>query len=956
MRLMHPDMRPASAPIRIRFDGIEIEAIPGETIAAALAAADIVAVRKTRAGAPRGPFCGMGVCFDCLVTVDGRPNQRACLTAVAPGMEIRSAPSATPAPPAPAAPTEEIACDALVVGAGPAGLAAALGLARAGARVIVADERPHPGGQYFKPLADSHAVDPVHLDSQFRAGAELRAAVERAGATLLSGATVWAAFSPHEVAAVVTDQSGHSRSVVFQPRRLVLATGAYEQPLPVPGWTLPGVMTVGGLQTLARSYRVAPGQRIVIAGNGPLSLQTALELREGGANVVAVLESAARPGPGRLRALAAATLADPWLMLQGSALAARLHDVLHWRRRVTRVLGEDRVRAVEAADFHIEADILALGYGFAASSELARALGCAHRFVARGIGSMETVTDGVGRTSIPQVFAIGDGARFGGAQIALAQGALAAAAIARDLGFPAADTRAEARSLERASRFQDALWRLFEAAPMPAQLIDASTVVCRCEEVKADDLREFVKAGYDTPAALKRLTRVGMGRCQGRYCAATVARLCSSNVGEFDLFAPRPPAKPVPVHALSVEQPEWSGHRDFVPPDMARTRQGAPQLVETVDTMVIGGGIAGSCLAYWLAREGIETLVIERDDVNLQASGANAGSLHVQLLSYDFGHNAPPGGTRAATALPLGPASIALWHEIAHDTGEDLEIKACGGLMLAENERDVSFLKDKIALERSHGIEAELLGANELRTLEPAVGEVAIAAEWCPGEGKMNPLRGTYAVVSRAKALGARFWRGCDAQAIERAGAGWRVLTSRGEIRCRRIVNAAGPWAAEVASLAGVKIPVRGAPLQMIVTEPAQPTLSRVIAHAARHLTLKQAASGAFLIGGGWTAGLDRSQKLSRALRPSVEGNLWVASRVVPALAHLHAVRIWAGMNVNIDRAPILGEVPGLPGFYNCVSSNGYTLAPVLSRLTAELLAGRSTSLPIEPYLVTRFG
>jgi glycine/D-amino acid oxidase-like deaminating enzyme len=130
----------------------------------------------------------------------------------------------------------------------------------------------------------------------------------------------------------------------------------------------------------------------------------------------------------------------------------------------------------------------------------------------------------------------------------------------------------------------------------------------------------------------------------------------------------------------------------------------------------------------------------------------------------------------------------------------------------------------------------------------------------------------------------------------------------------------------------------------------------RLVAYTGRHLTLKQTAMGTFMIGGGWTAGLDEKQKLSRALRPSVEGNLWIASRAVPALADLHAVRIWAGMNINIDRAPILGEVPGLPGFYNCVSSNGYTLAPVLSRLTVEMMTGRSTSLPVAPYLLSRFG
>src|SRR5206468_9434009 len=130
------------------------------------------------------------------------------------------------------------------------------------------------------------------------------------------------------------------RSTLFRPRRLVLATGAYEQAIHVPGWTLPGVMTVGGLQTLARSYRVAPGQRIVIAGNGPLCLQTAAELREGGANVVAVLESAKRPGLGQWRDLLAAAFLEPGLMVEGARLAARLGDLLHWDRALTNLAGD----------------------------------------------------------------------------------------------------------------------------------------------------------------------------------------------------------------------------------------------------------------------------------------------------------------------------------------------------------------------------------------------------------------------------------------------------------------------------------------------------------------------------------------------------------------------------------------------------------------------------------------
>ena len=152
-------------------------------------------------------------------------------------------------------------------------------------------------------------------------------------------------------------------------------------------------------------------------------------------------------------------------------------------------------------------------------------------------------------------------------------------------------------------------------------------------------------------------------------------------------------------------------------------------------------------------------------------------------------------------------------------------MKVCG-LMLAENQRDIDFLKGKIALEKSHGIEAELIGANELRALEPCIGEVAVAAEWCPGEGKINPLKGTYAVVAKAKAPGARFRRGSNVMAIERDGAHWKAGTiSRGDLR--QTPSTPRPWAAEVARLVGVEIPARGAPLQMVVTEPTAPTPAR---------------------------------------------------------------------------------------------------------------------------------
>jgi glycine/D-amino acid oxidase-like deaminating enzyme len=153
----------------------------------------------------------------------------------------------------------------------------------------------------------------------------------------------------------------------------------------------------------------------------------------------------------------------------------------------------------------------------------------------------------------------------------------------------------------------------------------------------------------------------------------------------------------------------------------------------------------------------------------------------------------------------------------------------------------------------------------------------------------------------------------------------------------------------------GVDVPVFGAPLQMVVTEAAAPLISCLVAHADRHLTLKQAANGNFIIGGGWTAGLDPVHQHPRPLLSSLEGNRWVAQHVVPALRKLHVIRSWAAMNINIDGAPILGEHPSMPGFFNAVTSNGYTLGPIVGQLTSRLVLGRETDRALQPFSISRF-
>ena len=978
-RLTHPLIRRTGTPLRFSYDGQSIDAIEGETIAAALTASGIHAMRHTRDGQRRGQYCGMGACHECLVVVNGQAGRRACMTKAGAGQVVRSAHTpgemgallAPLAPPAGAAPATA-AVDVLVIGAGPAGLAAALAARRAGAGVTVLDERAQAGGQFYKPLAPSHQALRAP-DAQFGAGIALYGQALAAGVEIRQGAQVWAAFTPTELGVIVD-----GRAWVFTCRQLILAPGAYERPVAFPGWTLPGVMTTGAGQTLARAYRVAPGQRVVVAGNGPLNLQLAAELIEGGVRVVAVLESAPRPGLRKMRALLAAARSGPDLLRDGMRYLARqtLHGVpVLWGHTVSAAEGDSCVQAVRAVRLdaagrsvagsqrRFEADALCLGYGFIPATELARMLGCAHRVVDRHLGYLATLTEEDGLTSVPGVRVVGDGADLGGARVALARGSLAGSAAARALGHAAPLPRESLRRLARSLDFQRALWTIFQAPPLHLDTVPDATVLCRCEEVSFGTVRAQIAAGRDTLAALKRNSRLGMGRCQGRYCACSAARLLHEitgrAVGVEERFAPRAPVRPVPVAALGFEKAEWGGHRRAITPNLARPIDSAALPAQQAAVLVIGAGVLGSCLAYYLARAGQDVLVVDRDDINLQASGANAGSLHVQLLSFDFGARALQGGGPAAATLPLGPPAVALWQQIASDCGVDLDLKITGGLMVADSAAGMRFLAAKVALERRHGIEAHVLGGEELRRMAPALSPAMLGAEWCPLEGKINPLAATYAVAAGALERGARFIRGCNVERIERhsgAGAGFTVHTSRGSIRAGRVVNASGAWSSTIGAMLGVKVPVHGAPLQMIVTEPAPPLVDHLLAHADRHLSMKQAASGGLIIGGGWSAHFDPAMRMNHAERTSIEGNLWVAQHVLPALAGLNVLRCWAGMNVNIDGAPIVGEVPGVPGFFNAVTSNGYTLAPIAASLTTDLLVRGRSDIDIAPYRIERFG
>ena len=256
-------------------------------------------------------------------------------------------------------------------------------------------------------------------------------------------------------------------------------------------------------------------------------------------------------------------------------------------------------------------------------------------------------------------------------------------------------------------------------------------------------------------------------------------------------------------------------------------------------------------------------------------------------------------------------------------------------------------------MEARWGIETHVVGANELRTLAPALSDRMVGGAFCAGEGRIDPLRGTMALSRLAQAHGARLLRGAEVVDVARQDAGWRVATSRGAVLAGRVVNCAGPWGGRIAAMVGLELPITGTVQQVIVTEPAPRLVEHLVAHGNRHLSLKQQDSGGLLIGGGWFGAYDAAEGRTRNLRRNIEGNLWVAGQVLPALRGLSVLRAWTGINVAVDRAPILGEAPGRPGFFNAITANGYTLGPVMGRLTADaVLRGQA---PDPNFRVERF-
>ncbi len=373
------------------------------------------------------------------------------------------------------------------------------------------------------------------------------------------------------------------------------------------------------------------------------------------------------------------------------------------------------------------------------------------------------------------------------------------------------------------------------------------------------------------------------------------------------------------------------------------------------DVVVVGGGLAGCALAYHLAKFGVEVVLLERGELNREASGTNAGSFHFQIALHQLtGRDLESDRRRLVADVRLLAAAAEVWSGLEEELGTDLGVHVTGGLMVAETAEELELLVTKQRIEQAAGLETEVLTGSRLRSFAPYLAEDLSGACYCAREGHANSLLAAPAFAARAIEAGAQARTHAAVHRIEGPGSGrpsrFKLLTTAGSIEAHRVVNAAGAWAGEVAALSGLNLPLRAEGLHVNVTEPRERMLTPMVQHIGRRLTLKQAANGTFIIGGGWPARPEPAPERYSVRWQSAAGNAAVAVRVMPALADVRVMHMWTGVWASSDDlTPIVGEFEQCPGYFVCVAPTGFTLGPIVARMLAESMVGRSAGgVPVE--------
>lgn len=446
---------------------------------------------------------------------------------------------------------------------GPAGMAAATELCSLGVQVAIVDDNTDPGGQVYRQISrDFRISDKSFWGGKYEKGRQLIDEVNSvlSRCTFYNDAYVWGAFDDGLLSLLRNNEIS-----LIKYRKLLLSEGAMERPSVFPGWTLPGIMALGGLQKLVLHERTLPGRRFVLAGCSPLLLPVASNILEAGGEIAAICDTIPLS---RYRKLVPAFLRKTELAREALGYylpVIRKRVPILRSHAVISASGDRRVDQVRVAKLmpdgsplpgserQFEADILGVSNGFLPLDRLTRLCGCEHVYDPVQC-CWRPKTDDQMRSSLPEVYVAGDSRGIGGRELAALEGRLAALHMAGDLGrLSASESRRRIKLIhkERAAiqRYAARLNQVFSPPPGLLDIMDEKTIVCRCEQVTLGDVLGGIESGYRNINEIKR-TRIGMGMCQGRTCESIVAQIMLRKgipVEEIGYLNLRPPLSPIPI-------------------------------------------------------------------------------------------------------------------------------------------------------------------------------------------------------------------------------------------------------------------------------------------------------------------------------------------------------------------------------------------------------------------------
>ena len=550
--------------IKFQFENIVYSANSGDSIASALISNKIFEINNNGIS-KRGVFCGMGVCHECLVEVNGENNVRACMrkldskAIIFKQKQIKFT-KFNKNTSYQKKGRDSFPSDLLIIGGGIGGLSAALAASNCGVNTILIDDRDKLGGQFCKqPIIGDNAS----CDDQVILGKKLINKVINNGVKVFTNSSVFAIFENKEILAIKDNEL-----ITFRPKKIIFSTGAYERGYPVKGWTLPGVMTTGAMQNLLKGYNVLAGKNILMCGNGPFILHVAKELKKGGANIVAISEKSSKPNIFDYKLMFQLLLNSFKLFLKGIRylLFLKLNGIpIYYNHEISSI--EQNANGLTATIMNsggndhksFEVDCICLGYGFNSSNNMLRYLNCKHDYNSE-LNCLVTFRYDDLQTTIKDIYAIGDCVKISGAQVAELEGNISGYNVAESLGYEIIPEYLKEKNLcknklQKLEKFQSNLWKLYKSNNNNLANLNKEVEICRCEGIKYSALNNALENGFTSMSELKLKTRIGMGPCQGRYCCQIVLDILKYNfdvqIKESDFFTSRIPFIPLNIENLT---------------------------------------------------------------------------------------------------------------------------------------------------------------------------------------------------------------------------------------------------------------------------------------------------------------------------------------------------------------------------------------------------------------------